>query len=143
MLNNRGWGTKDVMMIVCVMFVAVLVTMFTYDKNFKTLFEGEEEKESLPEKSYNYHKLEESLETSAKEYYSANFDIEKVGEIPLMTITSKTLIEKEYLDSLETNNEMCTGYVNIKNNEGSLSYDSYIKCDSYQTEGYTANLNKQ
>jgi len=140
-LDNRGWGAKDVMMIICVMAVAVIVTMFIYNRNFKTLFEGETEKDSLPTETYNYEKMENDIETAAKEYYSQNFDTEKVGEIPLMTITSNTLIDKKYLSDFKANNHVCTGYVHIKNDEGKISYEPYVKCGDYKTKGYTASLN--
>jgi len=140
-LDNRGWGAKDVMMIICVMAVAVIVTMFIYNRNFKTLFEGETEKDSLPTETYNYEKMENDIETAAKEYYSQNFDTEKVGEIPLMTITSNTLIDKKYLSDFKANNHVCTGYVHIKNDEGKISYEQYVKCGDYKTKGYTASLN--
>lgn len=140
-LDNRGWGSKDVMMIISVMIVAVIVTMFIYNKNFKTLFEGDTEKDSLPTETYNYEKAETDLEVAAKEYYSDNFDKEKVGEIPLMTITSNTLTSKNYLKDFKANDHVCTGYVHIKNNDGKITYEPYVKCGDYKTKGYTASLN--
>ena len=141
MLNNKGYGIKDVMMVVCVMMVAVFVTMFIYNKNFKSLFEGDVDKDSVPETKYNYELLEEELETAAKQYYSENFKEDVASEIPLMTVTFNTLKDKNYLSSLEANGESCNGYVNIKNNGGKISYDAFVKCDNYVTEGYSASLN--
>lgn len=142
MLDNRGWGAKDVMMTICVMAMAVIVTMFIYNKNFKTLFEGDKEKDSVPTAAYNYEKAEDTLEKAAKEYFEDNFDSDKVGEIPLMTVTSNTLKDKDYLNDLEANDYACTGYVNIKTSNGKTKYEPYVKCGNYKTEGYSSSLNK-
>lgn len=134
MLNNKGYGLKEIMFFLCVMFVAILVTMFVYNKNFKNLFEGE----NLSDKDYNYQNVEEELESSAKEYYSKTFSAEEASSIPMMIVTSKTLKEKNYLSSFDEN---CTGYVIVKN-EKKVSYEPYIKCDNYKTDGYSESLNK-
>lgn len=135
MLNNKGYGIKDIMMVICVMFVAILVTMFVYNRNFKKLFEGDGNLST----SYDYEAIEEELEISAKEYYSKTFSNEKT-KIPLMTVTFKTLKQEGYLSSLGESDKNCTGYVNIKNDE-KLSYEPYIKCNGYETKGYSETLN--
>lgn len=141
MLNNRGWGSKDVMMIITVMAVAIMVTMFIYNKNFKSLFEGDTDKDSLATATYNYEKAEDILKNAAKEYYEDNFSSDKVGEIPLMTVTSSTLKDKDYLNNLKANDYSCSGYVNIKNSNSKITYDPYIRCGTYKTEGYSSTLN--
>ena len=138
MFNNRGMAMKDILMVVVVMVVAIIVTMFMYNRNFKTLFEGDTEKESIPEIDYEYEKAEDTLKNAAKKYYNDNFSKDKVGEIPSMTISLKTLQDKDYIDSLEANDKTCTGYVTIKNNNNTTSYNSYVKCGKYKTEGYNS-----
>lgn len=139
MLNNRGWGTKDVMMTICVMAVAVLTTMIIYNRNFKDLFEGDSNQESTQIVEYNYIKVEKQIENAAKEYCKNTFNETK--DIPLMSVSYNFLKSKGYIDSLSTNNENCNGYVTIKSQNKEIIYDPYIKCENYKTEGYTASLN--
>ena len=140
MLNNKGWGGKDILLVVCVMALAVIITMFMYNKNFKSLFEGDKDIESIPTEDYDYEKAEITLEEAAKKYYKENFSEEKVGEIPTMTVTSSTLTDKGYMDKLKAGNEKCSGYVTIKNNAGKKSYKPYVKCENYSSNGYSSGL---
>jgi len=139
MLNNKGWGTKDVMMTICVMAIAVLTTMIIYNRNFKDLFEGTSNKESVPTIEYNYVKAENQIENAAKDYCKERF--QNIEDIPLMSLSYKFLKEKGYIESLDANDESCNGYVTIKSQNGKIIYDPYIKCENYRTEGYTASLN--
>lgn len=103
----------------------------------------EEKKETKKEEKMNeYEKLEAKLENTAKTYVSTN-------NISTDRITSKELIEKEYLNEMidpKNKKYVCNGYVTINNDE----YNSYIRCydpecedtedkkceNSYQTENY-------
>ena len=139
MLNNRGFGIKDVMMTICIMAVAVLTTMIVYNRNFKSLFEGDKDKNSISTIEYNYVKAEESLENAAKDYYANKFDEDE--DVPLMTVSYSFLKGQGYIEDLNVNGENCTGYVIVQKENSKTNYDSYIRCKNYITEGYSASLN--
>ena len=131
MLNEKGFGMKEIMMTVIVMFLAVVVTMFLYDRNFKSLFEGNKDIESEPTIQYKYEEAEKKLQKAAKEYVQDTFNKDDIADFN-MTITSKTLISKNYLNDFSANGNACTGYVKLKEN----SYKAYINCGDYITEDY-------
>lgn len=139
MLNNKGQTLKDVIKIICVMFFAVIITMIIYNRNFKSLFEGDTDKKSIPTIDYEYTKVEVKLEKAAKKYYDEKFSSDKMGVIPSVTITATTLIKQDYLDDIKANDSRCTGYVTIKNDK-KITYYTYIKCGNYETDGYEKGL---
>ena len=107
----------------------------------KVLFEGSDGKDSIPTTEYNYVNAEKSLKDAAKEYYADTFKESEVGEISFMTISYSLLKDKNYIESLNANNENCDGYVTVRNQKNGIIYDPYIKCENYITEGYSASLN--
>ena len=72
-----------------------------------------------------YHKIELELKNAAKEYINSNDTDEKI------VISSRTLRDKGYY----SNN--CDGYVIIEK----MIYRPFIKCDDYETIGYSKELN--
>lgn len=80
-----------------------------------------------------YHVLEEKIIESAREYafHHVFFDPEDSEVV----VTSEELIELGFLDNLEVNDDECTGYVVIRN-EDVKEYDGYITCSVYTTKGY-------
>ena len=75
-----------------------------------------------------YRTLEEKLETSAREYAMDNVLLnEEDGEY---IVTSEELIEAGYLDNLEVDDNVCTGYVVV------YQYEAYITCRQYTTKNY-------
>ena len=75
-----------------------------------------------------YQALEEKLETSAREYAEDNILLsEEDGEY---IVTSLELIEAGYLDNLEVDDNVCTGYVIVQNN-GVYQNESYNTCLQY------------
>ena len=87
----------------------------------------------LKNRTETYRVLEEKIIDSAKDYayYHVFFDPED-SEV---TVTSEELIELGFLDNLEVNDDVCTGYVVIKN-ENVKEYEGYITCGKYTTKGY-------
>lgn len=88
----------------------------------------------LKNRSEKYGELESKLLDSATEFALDRvlFDSDDAEFI----VTSEELIKLGYLDSLEMEEDSCSGYVVIKNN-GAYQYESYITCDNYTTHNYT------
>ncbi len=51
-------------------------------------------------------------------------------------LEGKQLIDAKLLSSMAVEEDECEGYVEIKRNITNYDYKAYIKCDSYETEGY-------
>lgn len=80
-----------------------------------------------------YRTLEEKLETSAKKYAEDNVLLDEDDREYI--VTSLELIESGYLDNLEIDDNVCTGYVVIQN-DGAYQYEAYISCKQYTTKNY-------
>ena len=81
-----------------------------------------------------YKELEDKLVSSATEYAHSEILLEE-GEF---IVTTEELIELGYLDSLEVEDDTCSGYVVITN-DGTYEYDSYITCKGYTTRNFEEN----
>jgi len=91
----------------------------------------------LKNKTSKYTPVEEKLEEKAKQYVDKLFLYpEHKGE--RIKITSEEMIEEGILDELKIENDTCTGYVIVTNNDV-YKYNTYIKCTNYTTSGYDKN----
>lgn len=87
----------------------------------------------LTEIDNNYGEIEKKLVDSAEKYVDAKF-LYPLGD-NVTKVTSDELIENGYLDNLQYEDDVCTGYVLITL-DGAYKYDAYIKCKNYTTKGY-------
>ena len=126
-LNKNGWSLKEMLLLSGILVLFLLVAIYyiaTLYNNF-----GEEVKAT------NYSLLEKRLEDKAliylNDYYNDMLTSEEV------TITRNVL--KSYnLDVVLEDNKgnSCSGYVIANKTHGKVYTKSYIKCNSYMTEGY-------
>lgn len=114
-MNNKGMTLGiEILIIVFFAFAAflsifILVRSFTgsYDNNYKT-------------PAY-YHSIELKLEKAARKYMDGK------------SINEKTIITTDELKEEKLFNNKCNGYVIIDK----TFYTPYIKCDDYETIGYS------
>lgn len=124
-LNNKGWGTMEMLLLSGGLLIALIVAVFFISKLYGS-FSG-------AVGNRQYINLETKLETAASEYIVAK-DIEINGEYK---ISYETLKINGYIDELkdiEGNN--CNGYVKISNIDNINHYSGYILCNDYQTLNY-------
>ena len=88
----------------------------------------------LEDKYGKYKEIENKLVDSATEYAHSEILLEE-GEF---IVTTEELIELGYLDSLDVNDDICSGYVVITN-DGTYKYDPYITCQAYTTRDFEEN----
>jgi len=88
----------------------------------------------ITEKDKNYNELEEKLVSSAEKYVDNKFLYPKGDDEA--KVTSKELIDNEFLDELKFEDDVCSGYVIVKL-DGAYKYNAYIKCKNYTTKGYS------
>lgn len=136
-LNNKGWSLST--MIVCtslILFALLVATFFAIRLHSQinkisysdSASKNEEKNISLED----YYKMEADLGSAAIKYlHELNINLSDLSyKISYETLKTHNFIET--LIDTETKKE-CVGYVIVDNE---LRYDSFIKCDSYTSEGY-------
>lgn len=81
-----------------------------------------------------YKDLEDKLVESAKEYAHSEILLEQ-GEF---IVTTEELIKLGYMDSLEIDDDTCSGYIIIIN-DGTYKFAPYITCRAYTTRNFEKN----
>ncbi len=124
-LNNKGWGTTEMLLLSGGLLIALLVAVFFISKLYGS-FEN-----SVANRQYV--DLENKLEDAAKEYVrKENISVENE-----LRISATTLKDKNYLNSLSDNEgNSCSGYVNVFNSNGTKYYSAFISCPKYETANY-------
>lgn len=136
-LNNRGWGLQAMLLCVLVLMIALIIIAVLVNQLGKVL--GIETKPNEPtgvETKVTYADLENKAVEGAKKYhdkyYSDMLDREKI------TVTLKTLKNQSMLEDILDikDKEQCSGYVLFTLQDGETSYQAYLKCSNYTTNGY-------
>ena len=124
-LNNKGWGTMEMLLLSGGLLIALLIAVFFISKLYGS-FEN-----SVANRQYV--DLENKLEDAAKEYVRK----ESISVQSELRISATTLKDKNYLDNL-TDNEgnNCSGYVSVMNSNGTNYYSAFISCPKYETINY-------
>ncbi len=124
-LNNKGWGTMEMLLLSGGLLIALLVAVFFISKLYGSL-EG-----SVGNKYYM--DLVASLESSARSYINEK-DISVNGEYK---ISYETLKDAGYIENLEDiDGNKCNGYVIINRENNINKYNGYISCKNYKSPNY-------
>lgn len=128
-LNNKGWGLSSMVFYTSIILVALLVATFyviaLYSDLDRNLYDSNNDS--------TFKTYEEDLKNNA-----LNYIIARTFEDGNYTITYDVLKNNSYLEKIidsKTNNE-CDGYVKVNVKDSNYEAKSYLKCDSYVTEGY-------
>ena len=114
-LNNKGWGTKEMIILSCGL---LLVLLFVAISIYRLYHSG-----AIVAPQYAI--LEKTLENESKNYAASN------GKKPVITL--KQLQESGFIDLFtDINDKPCDGYVLVSDNK----YIPYISCQYYRTNGY-------
>ncbi len=137
MLNNKGWGLKEMLFFSGMILLIVLVVVVMVNDFYKQLEGGgiiEENPVSSSSKkssvkSSNYVSLENTLRTATKKYIN-KVGSDKAGNI----VISEDLINQKFISEKDmiVNGDTCEGYVLINGSE----IHPFISCSNYETEGY-------
>lgn len=139
-MNNKGFGLKEFIIIIVIIFISAIVIMSLY----RSIFPNAEIQSEPQAEKLTYTDLENKLEKAAERYqndtYTGNAQDTEIWEL------SYSMLRKEkYLDKLvdpQDKNTECTGYVEFIQDGAKISYKPYLKCGTnYETEGYYANNN--
>lgn len=139
-LNKRGWGL--VAEIIIILIAVILLVYAIYGLNQLGLIRNMDE--ALPGikpdliisgETTNYYEVENSIIEASKQYVSDRYSNDFVGD--KLVIRVNHLIKNSYLSTIrDENNKECSGYVMVIKNETDVSYTPYLKCNSYQSDGY-------
>lgn len=89
---------------------------------------------NLKKQNKPYVDLEETLKFKAESMIGANPSL--IKELN-SKITLASLKENGYEVDTKVNDDTCEGYVLIEKEGQVLKYNPYIKCQKYETKGYT------
>lgn len=124
-LNNKGWGTIEMLILSLGLFIALLIAIFFISRLYGSFGNAIGNRV--------YIDLENKLEESAKKYIETE-EILVNGDYKITLYTLKT---NGYIEELkDKNNESCNGYVMVSNLNGNVYYNGYILCNNYQTKNY-------
>ena len=119
-LNNKGWGTTEMLLLSAGIILALLVAVYFISKLYGS-FDA-----SISNKMYS--DIETNLASAAKKYVIENNISVDNGEL---TIYSDTLQALGYIGNLEDN---CKGFVVVNKVDFDNTYKAYITCNNYMTK---------
>ena len=106
------WGLMIFMIVGTLTFIGI-----TYNKKLKM-----------------YNDFEKKLGSACEKYVTDN-DLYP-EENNKLKVDIKTLKEEKYIDELKVNKNKCKGYIIVEKTNLEYTYDVYIDCGKYKTEGF-------
>lgn len=133
-MNEEGWGLKEVLIFIVIVFLCIFISMTVYNKTFGDLFGSGD--------SYNdetYEDVEAQLENTAKtytdNYYGKALENGDEGIITIRDMQGEGLLTQ--VKDIKNDSINCSGYVKFKTNNKQTIYTTFLKCgENYQTKGY-------
>lgn len=123
-LNNKGWGTMEMLLLCGGLLIALLVSVFFISKLYSSF--------GKPVIN-NYVELEAKLVDAGKKYIADN----AIEVKDTFKVNSEILKIDGYLKELkDSNGNECTGYVRANNENGIIKYYGFVKCQGYTTDNY-------
>jgi hypothetical protein len=144
MLNNHGWGIRDMIIYSCIILLFLLIATY-YIKSFysglsnasNTVVETKQEEKVEKEINYSLYKnYEQRMSNAAINYVYNHYNGLNNG---IASVRLTELISGGYIEPLydQKDGTGCVGYSNVWDTEdGVLHASSYISCTSYKTEGF-------
>ena len=132
-LNNQGWGLGVFLGFVAILlFCLVVVGVNAYKLGVKTESGFQFDSSVVDKNSSNNIKddIESKVLNAAMNYKRNEYGNMSSGQTVIVKVSR--LVDENYLSSSEN----CSGYVEIRNRNGDICYNAYLKCPDYVTEGY-------
>ncbi len=135
-MNNKGFGIKNFIIIIAVMFISIIIATSLYSQSIASL-PSQTNEETV--KSKTYEDLTEELLKAAERYqndnYSANSDEQVTWILKYSLLRKEKYLSKIY--DIKDKKIECTGYVEFNQDKAKISYKPFLKCgDNYKTKGY-------
>ena len=131
-MNQEGWGLKEVMVFIVVVFLCIFISMTVYHKTFGDLFGTGSYDET-------YSDIERQLENVAKtytdNYYGKVLENGDEGIVTIRDMQGRGLLTA--VKDIKNKQEKCSGYVKFAKQNNQTKYQTYLNCsNNYQTKGY-------
>lgn len=135
-MNNKGFGIKNFIIIIAVMFISIIIATSLYNQSIASL-PSQTNEETV--KSKTYEDLTDELLKAAERYqndnYSANSDEQVTWILKYSLLRKEKYLSKIY--DIKDKKIECTGYVEFNQDKAEISYKPFLKCgDNYKTKGY-------
>lgn len=143
-MNEKGWGFKDFVLILGIIFFALLITVVIYKVSFNKDKDEDVTDPVEPSKSQaqvytTYGELEAKLQQAATRYqndhYQGTLDSNENWILSYSMLRKKNYLKVKLMDIEDTSKE-CDGYVVFEKRGTNISYSPYLKCENYKTNGY-------
>ena len=141
-MNEKGWGFKDFVLILGIIFFALLVTVVIYKVSFKKDKEVTDPVEPTKKTVQNfttYDELEAKLKQAATRYqndhYQGTLDSNENWILSYDMLRKENYLKVKLMDIEDTSKE-CSGYVVFEKRGTEITYTPYINCANYKTKGY-------
>lgn len=128
-LNNRGWGLGVFLGFVALLLCCLLVAGVNAYKLGISTESNLQFNNSTIDKNTNTD-FENEVLNAAMNYKRNEYGNISSGQTVIVKISR--LVDEKYLSS----NNYCSGYVQIRNQNGDEKYNVYLKCSDYVTDGY-------
>lgn len=133
-MNTDGFGIKEFIVVIAVMFICFTIITGLYNNMFKP---SSSTKHYLNHSTYS-RKLDILL-TAGERYQNDNYST-NLNKKTTVILSYTFLREKKYLKKITDNGNECNGYVIFKQENAKMSYKPYLKCGgNYKTKGYDKN----
>ena len=127
-LNNKGWGTVEMLLISGGLLLALIVAIFFINKLYGSF-------DKAVGNRY-YMDLETKIEDAARKYINDYNIIDPFN----YRISLDTLQSGKYIDNVkDSNGNKCDGYVIVNKLNNINYYNAYISCPNYITTNYEKN----
>ena len=127
-LNNRGWGTTEMLLLSGGLFLALIIAIVFISELYGSF-------ETSLGAGY-YIDVENKLALAAQEYIDKeNITVTNKYIISLKDLQKKLLIGK----LVDQKGKKCDGYAIVENDGTTLNYHGYISCKNYKTADYDIN----
>ena len=124
-LNNKGWGTLEMILISGALLIALIVSIYYIAKLYGSY--------DLSNSNRIYMDLETKLEGAARKYIKEN-NIQNPSQYHL---SLNVLQSGGFIGELkDKNNRNCDGYVIVNEINNVNYYKAYISCQDYVTINY-------
>lgn len=143
-MNQKGFGLKEFVIIIAVIFICIIIIMSLYQSlvNKNHIEQSETQTESKETEKVTYQDLENKLEKAAERYQNDTYQ-GNTQNTEIWTLSYSMLKKEKYIDKIidpNDKNTECTGYVEFVQDGAKISYTPFLKCDNnYQTQGYDEN----
>ena len=144
-MNEKGWGLKDFLLILGIIFFALLITVVIYKVSFKKddPVDPIDPKSDIETKIVSYYEsyqdMEDAIKNAAMRYQNDHYQ-GKLESDETWILSYNLLLKDDYLKrklyDLSDVNDECNGYVVFEKKGSNISYYPYIKCKNYKTAGY-------